>query len=405
MYKIYVRDQYFNRVAEVDDYTNLELIQRFNAPGSWLLELPTNSNAAKEIIKTKAGIIVIKDGQTILSGPVTSRRRRWTSEKDTLMINGSDDLYFIAENLAYPCDPPFTANDYDVRTGAAETIIKQYVDNNIGANARTDRRIQSLTVEPSAGLGAIITGRARFHTLLELSQSLALAGGNLGFRAVQLGSGIVFQVYQLADKSNSVYFSPLLGNLRDFEYTSQNPETNSAIVGGGGEGTARILIAKSDSDSLAEFWRSETFIDRRDTTDTAELNQALDEELKQNAEKTSLSISPIDTDALKFGRDYQLGDKVSVVLTQPNEVITTEELQYFISANQIITDTTDRIYTIQQKLEVLTDIVREVKITINQDGETVTPTIGTSDSLANPIKGIFDRMKKVTKRISNLERR
>jgi hypothetical protein len=52
--------------------------------------------------------------------------------------------------------------------------------------------------------------------------------------------------------------------------------------------------------------------------------------------KIVLTLQPIDTPQLAFGRDYGLGDKVSIVLTQPNEVIDIETLYYFISAYQTV---------------------------------------------------------------------
>lgn len=407
MYKIYVRDQYLNRVAEVDDYQSLELIPRFNSPGAWVMELPTDCFAAKELLKIKAGIVVVRNGKTILSGPVTGRRRNWNKDGDRLTINGKDDLLHLFRNLAYPVPlgPPYTSNAYDVRTGAAETVMKQYVEANIGANARQERRISNLFVAANQGQGKNVTGRARFHNLGEMFASLALAGGDIGFRIVQVGKNLEFQVYQPTDKSKEVLFSPLLGNLQSFEYYTEDPEANYVIVGGGGEGTSRILLEKGDSISISNVSRIESFIDRRDTTDTTELQQAMDEELQQKAQKVGLSISPIDSDSFSFGRDYQLGDRVSVVLTQANEVVDEEEIHYFIAAYQTGSEMTTRVRTIQEKLEVISDVVREIKITVTPEGERITPVIGTPETITNPMIGIFNRMKKMSKRVGNLERR
>lgn len=416
MYKIYVRDQSFNRVAELDDYTSLEMIIRFNAVGSWILVLPTDTDAAKELSKPKSGIIVVKNGTTLLSGPVTSRNRKWNSNEDSITFGGSDDNVHLFRNLAYPIInrlfsesffpffpirlAPSTDEAYDVRTGTAESIMKEYVSANIGPNARHDRR--KVYIEPNTGLGKTVTGRARFHSLLELCQSLALSGGGLGFRLAQVNKILEFQVYQPTDNTTSVFFSPLLGNLLDFEFSSEDPETNSIILGGGGEGVERILLEKGNSTNIAKFDRIETFVDKRDSTDITELYQTLDEELTAKGEKTSLSITPIDTPSLMFGRDYNLGDKVSVVLTQPNEQVTIETLHYFISAYQIVPEEFERTRKIQEKLEVIKDVVREIKITITPEGERISPVIGTVESLTG--KGIFDRIKRITKRVSNLER-
>jgi hypothetical protein len=44
---------------------------------------------------------------------------------------------------------------------------------------------------------------------------------------------------------------------------------------------------------------------------------------------------------------------------------------------------------------VIQDIVREVKISITPEGESISPMVGTSDSNNNAILGIFDKMKKL----------
>lgn len=404
MYNIYIRDSQFKRVGEITDYTKLDLIPRFNQVGAFALDVPTDSLAAKELIKIKSGIIVKKDGQTIFSGTVTSRKRSFSASGDTMTFIGKDDNAYLVSRLAYPVTSgDFSLSDYDVRSGKAETIMKQYVDYNAGLNALSERQI--MTVEADTGLGNTTTGRGRFHTLLELLTSLALNGGGLGFKVVQVDDVLHFQVYQPSDKTKSAFFSPLLGNLANFEYSNDNPESNFIIAGGGGEGKDRILLQRSDNASVAKYGRFEAFKDRRDTTELDELYQSLDEELINASEKNSFSFTPIDTPQLAFGRDYGLGDKVTIILTQPNEIVERDTLHYFLSFYQTDQIETVKIRKIQEKLDVIQDLVREVKISITPEGESISPVVGTQDSNATGILGIFDKMRKITKRVSNLERR
>jgi hypothetical protein len=404
MYEIFIRDDNFRRIGQIADFNKLEFIPKFNAVGTFKLDLPTDSFAARELIKPKYGIIVKKDKKEVFSGTVTSPHRTFNSSSDVISFSGIDDNQFIANRLAYPVPSGnFALSDYDVRSGKAETIMKQYIDFNCGPNALPERR--TLTLEEDTGLGLSVTGRARFDNLLDLLASLALNGGGLGFRVVQVDNQLQFQVYQPSDKTRSAFFSPLLGNLLAFDYSSQAPTGNFALVGGGGEGAARIIKQKGDTESIAKYGRIETFVDQRNTTDDAELNQALDGELTNKAEKNNFNFTPIDTPQLAFNRDYGLGDKVSIVLTQPNEVIDIETLYYYISAYQTVPMQSERIRKIQEKLDVIQDVVREINITIDSSGELITPTVGTIDSNSTGIIGIFDKMRKITKRISNLERR
>jgi hypothetical protein len=404
MYHIYVRDGNLNKIGEITDYEKIELIPRFNAVGSFTLDIATDTFAARELIKTKSGIIVQKDGQTIFSGTVTSRYRTFDKDNgDKVTFGGLDDMLHLSRILAYPeTNGLFSTQAYDVRTGAAETIMKQYVDYNIGQNAENSRKF--LTIETDTGLGSIVTGRARFDNLLDLLASLALQGGGLGFNVVQEGNSLVFKVYQPADKTKSAFFSPILGNISSFDYKNEDPTANLVIVGGSGEGTARILDWTPDNNSIVQYWRREVFVDKRDTTDSTELTNAMNEELTNQAEKNSFSFVPIDTPQLSFGKDYNLGDKVSIVITQPNEQIDLDTLYVYISAFQTVPVQVERIRKIQQKLDVIQDVVREVKITLDNTGETISPTVGSEDSLSKNTPKIIDQMKKLKRRISNLER-
>ena len=403
MYNIYVRDSQFRKIGEITDFNKVELIPRFNAVGSFVLDIPTDTFAAKELIKDKAGIIIKKDSQTIMSGNVTSRKRSFSASGDTMTIGGKDDMQFLADRIAYPeVNLNFSSQAYDVRTGIASTVMMQFVDYNCGPNALPYRKAMSLGTD--LGLGNTVTGRGRFHNMIDLLSSLSIQGGGLGFNVIQEGDGLVFNVYQPEDKTKSAFFSPLLSNLVAFEYNNDNPEANMLLVGGGGEGNERMIEWKQDDYSIAKFGRMESFIDRRDTTDQMELWQALDEELINKGERQNFSFVPIDTPQLSFNQHYKLGDKVSIVLTQPNERVDIETLYYFISTYQSVPVTSERVRKIQQKFKVIQDLVREIKITIDSNGETIVPIVGTEESNKSNILGIFDKQRKLEKRINNLER-
>jgi hypothetical protein len=383
-YQIYVRDVNLNRVAQIDDYQKLEMKPQFNAVGAFTLAMSMNSNAAFYITQPGAGIIVVRNGTTIFSGPVHQKERKWTAQSDDLTISGYDDNYILQTKLAYPVPggPPYTSTDYDVRTGPAETIMKQYINANIGSGASSNRKI-SITTDTDLGRGTSITGRARFDTLLALCGSLALQGGGLGFKVIQVGNGLQFQVYQPTDKSQSVVFSPLLGNLLDFDYTEQSPDANYIIAAGTGEGTARIITESGDSDSVSMYGRVEEFLNQNNTSSTTELSQAITEELANKSFSTSLTITPIDTNTMAFMQNYNLGDIVSVVLTQPGQ-------------------TGDQIN--QNVMDVISDVVRQITITVDEKGEVITPLIGTADAANKSTLRIFSSMKTMNRRLSKLER-
>jgi hypothetical protein len=121
---------------------------------------------------------------------------------------------------------------------------------------------------------------------------------------------------------------------------------------------------------VAAFGRIEQLRDRRDTTDVAQINQTLTEELAAKAFRTSASVTPTDTQAFRFLTDYWLGDRVTSVL--------------------------DGI--------PLIEVVRELSLTVTPSGERVVPVIGTPGTTA-PGLTFGARLKEQRARVSHLERR
>ncbi len=367
-YKIYIRDKQRKRVAEVDNYANLQAVLRFNDVGTWTLTMEAGTTPAN-LLSWGGGIVLHRDGVAKFSGPVRKMERRWNANENVLIASGFSDEIYLNDRLAYPVPggPPYTSQAYDVRTGAAETIMKQYVDYNAGPNANTERRVSGLTLQTDAGLGSSITGRARFQTLLELLQKLAIQGGGLGLRIVDLE----FQVYQPEDKTGSIVLSKELGNLKEHYYHLQAATGNYGICGGDGEGVSRAFEEGGDSESIVRYGRIETFIDQRSTADSDELQQAVAEELEKNAEKMGLTLVPIVIPNMEFYEDYDLGDQVKVMVDG----------------------------------EAVTETIREAHLTLTSENVSITPFIGSEGvRMYEELAALFEVKRQLARRISNLER-
>lgn len=368
------RDSDLSLLGEISDYQSLTMVPRFNKPGAWEIDVNASSSAA-ELLTWGNGIVVKRDGAAFFSGPVTSLQRKWTPTGDRLTISGADDVVCLERRLAYPEAPALTTatSAYDARTGVASTVMRDYVDANVGASADSTRRVAGLDVEAvDPLLGSSVTGLGRFQALDELLRELALAGGDLGFRIVQNGAGLEFQVYDPADRTATVIFSADLGTLAAYDYSEDGPEANYVVVGGAGEGAARAFSSGGDGASIARYGRIESFVDKRDTGDTGQLDQARDEALTQNAEQTSLSATPVDTGAFRFGADYGLGDRVTVMVDGA----------------------------------ALQDVVREVSVTLDPTkGLSVVPVIGTPGTTNPGVPAIFNRLARLERRLAALERK
>jgi hypothetical protein len=371
--RLFSRDRALRRTGQIEDFTSLQMPLRRNRTSTWVLELDAASDAVPLLGRTD-GLIVERDDGTLLSGPVVSRVRTSQGGDQKLTVTGVDDTVWLERRLALPVPsgPPYTAAEYDDTTGAAETVLRHFVDRNLGPAATAARRLTYLTLPADLGRGTTVRGRGRFHSLLELLQPLALAGGDLGFRIAQVGGALEFQVSVPADRTGTAVFSEELGNLAGYTYRESAPVADYVIVGGQGEGTARAFVEGGVQADIDTFGRIEAFRDRRDAPDTATLEQARTEALAESGPQTALSISPIDTEAVAFGRDYNLGDRVTVVV--------------------------DGV--------AIRDVVREVVLTLTASGgETLTPVVGTPDAPSPHALALFRNQERLARRISPIERR
>lgn len=362
-YHIYARDENKDWIGEIDQFNAMTMVLRFNAVGTW-----TQDSIDSLVIPPRGGVIVNRNGVDILSGPVAEREKSLKQNRYGYGYGGYDDLLYLSDRIAYPVPsgPPYSSQAYDVQTGACETVLKYYVNYNAGPLASGNRRVPGLTIEPDTAIGSTVTGRARFHPLLLTLQNLALAGGDIGFRVLNMAFG----VYQPVDRRASVVFSTELGNLADYTYRTTRAKVNYVIAGGGGTGTSRTFVELGDSASIVTHGRVEQFKDCRNTTVAAELTQNILEELQTGAELFVLSFTPVNNlPKMQYGIDYNLGDWITVVIEGT----------------------------------AITGIVREVKITLDKNGEKIEPVIATPGVSAGLLQKTFSRLDGLTRRLDNLE--
>lgn len=359
-YTVVVRNAALQRVGKLGRLTSLNVTARYNDVGSWSLTIPLGSAQASLFTQTAGVIIHYGDetGPVLMSGPVWQIEEEWNEQNPgagTLVVTGKSDEKVIAERLAYQVPTSVatsqSASEYDRQTGVGETVIKSYVNRNAGPGALLARRVAGLTIETDAARGSTVKGSARMTPLADLITPLALSAG-LGWRVVQVGTGLEFQIYAPTDRTATARFSPELRNLGSFKRTRTAPSVTAAVVGGQGDGTARTFVENIDTTAQTAWGtRAELFIDRRDTADAVELAQAATEALVESGPQTGLALATVDNAQLVFGTNYGLGDRV----------------------------------TVEYGSTVVADVLREVEITWNaQDGPSLRTTVGTNNLAGTP---------------------
>lgn len=265
---------------------------------------------------------------TIMSGPTTTpaRKRDAQNPDGTFTFVGVTDEVHLLDALAYPqpsnADVSTQAVANDVRSGKAETLLRQYVDANIGASAPAGRRrgVRSKIAVAGADMtrGIDVVKSPRFQNLLELLREIVTLEPSIGFRMVQNDAVIEFQIVESRDRSAFVRFDIENGTLTSEEVQTTGPSVTYPIVAGQGEGTERQIIARTDAEATAAeaTWGRviETFIDQRDTDDTTELEQSGDEALAEGRGGTSVKVIPADDTTMQLGNDWRAGDVVTVVV-------------------------------------------------------------------------------------------
>lgn len=338
-----VRDDELALIGEVGDFVSLVVTPRYCAVGEWTLVLPGDGASAELFSRTAntgGGIVIVLDGETLLSGPF--RALSWNRDEDTgqplLTVTGVDDNWHLTTRLVYP-EPAVEPEDMDgtpayyrVASTNTESIMRDLVSKNLGAGALAARRLTGLTLATNLGRGKVqASPKYRFDVLLDaLTQlsTLSRVGADpltdLAFRIVQIGTGLVFQVYRSTSRVGTARFSFEIGNLADAQYTASGPTLTYAVLGAGNlESDAGARIAAA----LFPYSRSDTYyparvegfvdvgqIDPGDGDAQDQLDQQAADAFENGGGQTGVALTPIDTDRLRFGRDYVLGDHVSVEL-------------------------------------------------------------------------------------------
>jgi hypothetical protein len=363
-WELFVTDRVGTRQCVVDPYETAEIIGRANDVSTWQVTLPTDTDAGRIFTTdTFARLEVVLDAEVWRSGPVSHLERTVDIDGDTLQVSGVDDTIWLRRRNAHPepgtAAPPYSTTAYDVHTGNVAAVLAELVRVNAGPSSVAARQVPGLLVPVPAPAGPTITVSARWQNLLTLCQDTARPYGLL-FDVRDL----VFECAPAADRG--VVFSAGLETLAAWTMTAEAATANKVVTAGGGVGAARLIREASDAGSISTWGLVETFEDRRDTTDIAELDKAATEAIAAGVIPTTVVFTPLDTEGQAFGRDWSLGDVVTV------------------KAGGL----------------TVVDQVREIHVTLDDAGATVIPSVGRpAGDLA-----LFRSLAGLDRRVRQLER-
>ena len=205
---------------------------------------------------------------------------------------------------------------WDRFTGDAESAYLHYAAGNLTAPEDASRFMPGLVLAHNLHRGAALPWQARFDKLDALFEQIG--------QKTELGWDIVpdyengrfvlgaWQGRDLTAGAAVVVVSEKNGNASDVQLKrSVSGSANTAYVGGSGEDENRLILSVGGAQtgmSRRELWTEASGME-----DAALLRLYGQNKLDAAAPVTTLSASLIDSGACRYGRDYDVGDKVLVL--------------------------------------------------------------------------------------------
>lgn len=343
-YRIDIKNQLGTRVASLTDWRRLEFTRRVNGIDTYVLEI---DGELIDIVTLFTLDVQIEVWRQILDISPTlllylefeafhrTEQRSTTADGRTLFTsNGAGYDHLIdRRSILYPAGSVQSS-----KSGAGETVIKEYVDENAGSAATFPPRLlasgvtQGLTIQADGGAGTPWSGGRAYQNLLKVVKEIAdattvdfevIGTGPATFefcaRARPIGSdrsvvGLDVLTGLNGASNPPVIFSLAFDNMAVPQYAlNRREEKNVIAVLGQGIGVDREVIQRKDDALIADSpWnRIETTRQANQESTTEGLDAVGDSLLEESQPVESFSFQTLETDSAVYGRDFFLGDIVT----------------------------------------------------------------------------------------------
>lgn len=307
-----IYDKNYQRIGFVNDAEALYVTPKHNDVGMAKLTLPLDHPKAALILGAaldggNVRAVFEQDGEHRLSGPIGGIEASGPQADGTITFTFDDDFGELRNILGWPV--PAAGLDaqtveYYTITGPAETVVKDLVRRN-----GVQRLGKAITIAPDLGRGAVITVSIRFHPLYDKLIPVIDAAG-IGVSIKQSGAGLLLDCYE--PEPYPLELSEGSGIITGWSWSYLPASATDVIVGGQGDGVARVLRPFSDSSRAASLNnRIEVFRDARDSDSDTVYQERADETFAETAAKPGVRITLSETSNFRFGAGgINLGAKV-----------------------------------------------------------------------------------------------
>jgi len=236
-------------------------------------------------------------GETFIEGPIREHAGAGPGVSGTFTFDVEDNFRVLRNLLIYQVPGGSMAAQsgayrYEI-TGNMETVLKDIIDKN------KYRSFEPIILAPNLNRGGTVTAQARmakiYNEVFPLLESMGL-----GVTIVASPAGLTIDVYE-----PGTYPNPLTEQsrvVRKWKSRVVAPDVTDVVVGGAGEGTARVFIRKTDT-TAETLWGDhiEVFRDARDADNSDTLNERADETLFDGRGSASLEVTLAEAGNFKFG--------------------------------------------------------------------------------------------------------
>lgn len=334
-YRVVVKDPNGNNARTLDKVLSIQAARSVNTVGAASIVLPDTFDPGYWQRDMRFEFWRSTDnGAPYLLGDTVwfARRFVWMVDQKQWSIQMFDTNDLINRRIvAYLSETSFADKIVDWGTDdPADNLIKEYIRENLGADVENPFRDLSayIEVEADRSLSVVTEKEGSFQDLfgviVDICNDGDQQGGRLFFTLDPLSNGkFIFRVKKdVLGTDRTLGNAPIVfgsgyNNLTsielDWDYTE---EKNVVYAAGDGEGAGRLWVAVSDVSRTrrSPFNRQEVFIDMNDQDDENLLRAAARAELAKRKPKLRMTGQTIDTNSVKFGRDYFYGDKVAAVV-------------------------------------------------------------------------------------------
>lgn len=313
MVVIEVWDKTPRRLGTIGNPESVSVNVRHNQQSSAQIIIPAAHRLTSAIATPGARVRIFRDGVLLLSGPVAGVQGAGPRDQATLTVQVTDWWYLLRGILGWPVPGASIGNqstaEYATYAGPAETVVKSIVSANL-----VGRRGLPVDVTPTTGQGANVAVTSRFHPIADRIFP-AVDDAGIGTRIWQQDNGrLRFDTYTPTLRATPLTESS--GVVVDWSWSQSRPEASRVVIGGKGEGTARVFDLYTDpsADALWGVGLGEDFLDATDVdTQTQRLARGRERSLEL-AETAGMSVTLSETPHFRYDptgvKGIRVGDHV-----------------------------------------------------------------------------------------------